>query len=67
MYNVTETTLVMPFKKLPKSNKQMEVIMRLEKGEIKKILELRIKGNTIKGIARNLGISKNTSKRSSFI
>jgi len=37
--------------------------MHLKKEEIENILELRIKGNTIKGIARDLGISKNTSKR----
>lgn len=37
--------------------------MYLEKSKIEKIIELRIKGNTIKGIARDLKISKNTSKR----
>ena len=37
--------------------------MHLGTREIEKIIELRKKGDTIKGIARELGISKNTSKR----
>lgn len=37
--------------------------MFLWRESIEKIIELRAKGNTIRGIARELGISKNTAKR----
>ena len=37
--------------------------MQLGKEKIYRILELWVKGDPVRGIARKLGISKNTSKR----